>query len=145
VPFPNSTYCIVCEGVRPELGGKVSILGFFGVTPNVDIGVGKLEQPLGLAVLVGFGPVTEANQTYNHAISILNPDGSTLFQTPTSKINTILNRAGTLIAGGAVIPKVAGTRIVRVTVNGAVWSEHHFVIRLATPQELAGMPGAALQ
>lgn len=144
MPFPNATYCIVCEGVRPELGGKINILGFFGVAPNVDIGVGNLNQHLSLAVMVGFGPVTDANQVYNHSVAVLNPDGSVLFQTPTAKLNTVPGKPGVLVAAGVSIPKTPGLRIVRVVVNGATWSEHQFMIRLATPQELAGLPGAPI-
>jgi hypothetical protein len=144
MPFPKVTYCIICEGVRPELGGKVSILGFFGVAPNVDIGLAKFDQPLSLAVVIGFGPVTDANQVYNHSVVVLNPDGSILFQTPTAKINTVPGKGGAIVAGAVAIPRTPGLRIVRVLVNGETWSECQFMIRQATPQELAGLPGAAV-
>jgi hypothetical protein len=57
MPFPAIDYCLVCEGVRQEFGGKLTILGFFGVTPNVDIGVGNLNQPLTLMVVLGLAPL----------------------------------------------------------------------------------------
>ena len=37
--------------IRPEPGGKLTILGYFGACPNVDVGVQRLDQPLGLTFL----------------------------------------------------------------------------------------------
>lgn len=144
MPFPTINYCIVCEGIRQEMGGKLSILGFFGVTPNVDIGVGRLDQPLVLAVVLGFGAVTDANQVYNHSVAIFNPDGSVLFQSPTAKINTLLGKPGLIVSGSPAIPRVPGPRTIKVIINGETRFESQFMIRQATPQELAGMLGAAL-
>lgn len=144
MPFPTVNFCLVCEGVRPELGGKFSILGFFGLTPNVDIAVGRLDQPLGLSVVLGFGLVTDVNQVYNHSISVTNPDGSVLFQSPIGPINVVRGKAGLLVSGAAAIPRVAGPRTVRLVVNGQTLFEGQFLIRQATPQELAGLPGAAI-
>jgi hypothetical protein len=144
MPFPPINFCIVCEGIRPELGGKLSILGFFGVTPNVDIGVVRLEQPLSVTVVLGFGVVPDANP-YNHSIVVRNPDGSVLFQSPTARVNTVLRKPGLLVSTFVAIPRVAGLRTVKVIVDGQESPfEGQFMIRLATPQELAGMPGAGV-
>lgn len=144
MPFPAINYCLVCEGFRQEMGGKFSVLGFFGVVPNVDIGLGRLDQPLALTLLLGFGAVDDASQTYNHSVIILNPDGSVLFQTPQAKINTLSGKPGVLIAVGAGIPKMSGLRTIKVVINGETWFEKQFMIRQATPQELAGLPGAPI-
>ncbi|MHB1094743.1 MAG: SH2 domain-containing protein [Gemmatimonadaceae bacterium] len=48
--------CIVCDFVRPELGGKLVILGFFGICPNVDVVLQHLDQPTALTFLLGGGP-----------------------------------------------------------------------------------------
>jgi hypothetical protein len=144
MPFPQINYCLVCEGVRQELGGKFSLLGFFGATPNVDVGVGRLDQPLQLAFLFGFGPVTDATQAYNYTISVLNPDRSVLFQTPAAKINVILNKPGLILTAFPFIPKTSGLRTITVVVNGETRFESTFMIRQGTPQELAMLPGAAV-
>ena len=39
-------HCIVCEGLRPEVGGKSTIVGFVGVLPNVKIWIGNLDAPI---------------------------------------------------------------------------------------------------
>ena len=38
----------MCEGVREELRGKLTILGFFGITPHVDVRVQHMDRPTGL-------------------------------------------------------------------------------------------------
>ena len=45
MPFPQVRQCLLCEEVRSELGNKISILGFFGILPDVQIGF-----PIGLGV-----------------------------------------------------------------------------------------------
>ena len=47
MPFPRVTHCLVCEAVRPEVGGKATILGFYGLFPGVEIRVQDLVQPIG--------------------------------------------------------------------------------------------------
>ena len=142
--FPAINYCMVCESVRPEMGGKLSVLGLFGLTPVVDIGVLKLDQPLVLTVLFGFSPVTDA-QAYNYSIVISNPDGSVLFQSSPTKVNTLPGKPGVIASTFASVPKTVGLRKIRVVVNGETKFESQFTIRKAEPQELAGMPGATLQ
>jgi len=50
-------HCLVCEDLRPEFGGKASILGFFGVLPNVRLWVTDLKAPARqLVLLFTFSP-----------------------------------------------------------------------------------------
>jgi len=44
--FPTVINCILCEGSRPELGGKFTILGYFGILPNVNMIIQDLSAPL---------------------------------------------------------------------------------------------------
>lgn len=145
MPFPRINFCLICDGVRPEMGGKLSILGFYGATPNVEIAVGRLDQPVSIVAVMGFGPITDATQVYNHSVSILNPDGTFLVQGPTARINVILGKPGLIVSGAPAIPRAAGPRRVRLVLNGQTHFEDQFLIRQASPQELAGFPGAALQ
>ena len=63
MPFPNFDYCLLCEGVRFEIGNKFTILGFYGMTPNNEIVVSNPAMATGLAFLVGFPPVSRVAQT----------------------------------------------------------------------------------
>src|SRR5438552_3544412 len=54
MPFPEITTCLICDAIRREERGKLTILGFLGVSPNVKIEVSSLANPLPLAfVLLG--------------------------------------------------------------------------------------------
>ncbi|SRR6266571_2808092 len=54
MPFPEIKYCLICDAVRAEALGKLTLLGFFGVTPDVQISIKDFRQPLQAAfVLVG--------------------------------------------------------------------------------------------
>ncbi|WP_291160309.1 hypothetical protein [Gemmatimonas sp. UBA7669] len=44
--------CIVCDMVRPELNGKLIVLGFLGVCPFVDIRLPRLDRPTPLTFLL---------------------------------------------------------------------------------------------
>jgi hypothetical protein len=44
--------CIVCDLVRPEMNGKLIILGFLGVCPHVDIRLARLDRPTPLTFLL---------------------------------------------------------------------------------------------
>lgn len=146
MPFPAINYCLVCEGARPEVGGKLTVLGFFGVTPNVEIGVARLDQPMVLMVILGFGIVEDANQVYNHSFVILNPDGSALAKSvQPSPINVVAGRPGLIGFSATAIPNVAGLRTVRLIINQQTHFEDKFLIRKARPEELGGMLGARLQ
>ncbi len=146
MPFPRINYCLVCENFRQEILGKLSILGFMGITPNVDVGIGRLDQPFAVVFIIGFGIVEDANQAYSYTGVILNPDGSTLFQNPQPvPINTMAGRGGIIIFPVMGIPRVVGLRTIRLIINGQMCFESQFMIHQATPVELAGIPGARPQ
>lgn len=44
--------CLICDAVRPELNGKLLILDFLGICPNVDIRVPALDQPTAQSPIV---------------------------------------------------------------------------------------------
>jgi hypothetical protein len=137
MPFPEINYCLVCESARPELGGKISLLGFVGLTPNVDLGVQRFGQPMLLTLVFGFSPVADVAQLYNHEIHILNPDGSFLVKSPASPINAERGKPGILLFSAGVLPLGPGRRSARVIVNGEQRFEGTFMIRIARPDELA--------
>jgi hypothetical protein len=45
--------CILCEGIREEVGGKATIVGFGGVLPYVAVGIaGQLPQAVDITLLI---------------------------------------------------------------------------------------------
>lgn len=41
--IPRFDDCLVCEAVRPELNDKLMILGLFGICPNAEVRVRRLD------------------------------------------------------------------------------------------------------
>jgi hypothetical protein len=46
MPLPPINACLVCEDVRPEARGLVSLLGFYGLTPNAEVFVVDFNRPV---------------------------------------------------------------------------------------------------
>jgi hypothetical protein len=51
--FPVIQACIICEAIRQEEGGKLSILGFYGVLPGLEIGAGRKSSPMTVLLITG--------------------------------------------------------------------------------------------
>lgn len=53
--FPKITHCLVCQDFRLERGGLSSLLGFYGITPEINILVREFDLPIDRLVFVLFG------------------------------------------------------------------------------------------
>jgi hypothetical protein len=143
MPFPNFDYCLICEALRQEMGGKLSILGFFGVAPNVEILVANVTQPMTVSFLAGFPPVPEVGREYGHVVTVAKPDGVVIFQTPLNRLQVSPRGRGMLGIGFMIQPPyVAGRHSIRIIVNNELKLDTSFQIRQATPAELVavGLP-----
>jgi hypothetical protein len=142
MPFRNFDFCILCEGVRPEVGGKLTVLGFFGVAPSVEIVVQNPNQPLMMSFIAGFPPVTGGTTVYQNVISLIRPNGAPVFQTPPAQLNVSTTSRG-LVATAFVIPPpyVWGRHVLRIYVNNELKLDTSFNIRQANPAELASIAG----
>lgn len=58
MPFPKIEYCLVCEDFRLERHGLSSLLGFYGVSPEVEILVREIDKPIGRLAFVFLGRST---------------------------------------------------------------------------------------
>lgn len=43
--YPVITNCLVCDDLRPEMSNKLTILGFYGIVPNVVIRILDFKLP----------------------------------------------------------------------------------------------------
>ena len=50
MPFPKLRHCLICDNAREEARGKVALLGFLGVAPDVDVLL--VDAPPGQAMAV---------------------------------------------------------------------------------------------
>jgi len=142
MPFPNFSYCIICDGIRPEVGGKLTVLGFYGMAPNVEIVISNLNQPINLALVAGFPPVIDVQGPYNHSIVITRPDNVVLQRMGPAGLNVVPGGAGIVGFGFGIAPPYAlGTYPIRILVNNEVKLETSFRLRSAVPAELVGLGG----
>jgi hypothetical protein len=79
---------LVCEDVRPEFGGKSTILGFLGIAPDVRIFLADFQSPVPrLAfLLIGWWPSEGAgNFDVELAFRISDEQGELIFDFPPTK------------------------------------------------------------
>lgn len=142
--FPNFNYCIVCDIIRPELGGKIILLGFYGLTPDVLVPVANINHPVVLSILAAFPPPPpEASTPYESITSIVRPDGVGIFQTPPIRLAVSKGRGVALpLAFNIPPPILPGRYTVRITVNGEVKMDTSFSISAPALPELNRQPTA---
>lgn len=128
--FPDFSYCIICEIVRPELGGKFILLGFYGLAPNVEILIPDLNRPVFLSVLAGSPPVDDANTSYDLMTTVSRPDGITIFQTPPHRLVVSQGKGVAVPLGFSMAPPIlTGLYSVRLAINGETKLETTFALR----------------
>lgn len=65
--------CVVCEQARPELHGKYSLLGFYGLAPFVAVAISNFQLPVTLCFVFMGVP---AHGRMEARIRVLDPDGT---------------------------------------------------------------------
>lgn len=55
MPFPTVRACLICDQVRPELGNKFILLGYYGLAPVVSIVIVDFSQPITLCFVFAGG------------------------------------------------------------------------------------------
>lgn len=81
--LPKIIYCLLCEGVRVEQGGKATVLGFLGVLPHVEMFIAADENPPSSGTALTFLIATEGGDGVLKLLArLLNPDDSLLKEMP---------------------------------------------------------------
>jgi hypothetical protein len=137
MPFPDIKYCIVCETVRREHGNKLSILGFYGLAPDVEVILAEWGKSIMLSFV--FAASSETG-TFPFTPSVLNPDGSPLIEggSPTEVKVPEAGHGERLIFGLAFLPITftqEGTHILRLVSNDKTTYETTFVARARRPDD----------
>src|SRR5690242_13799150 len=83
--IPKINHCVLCEDARPESNGLATLLGFFGITPDVAILLEDFEKPLRSITLVLIGGSGELKG--NVSGSILDAHERPVIQSPPMPIN----------------------------------------------------------
>lgn len=134
--FPKIFHCLVCEGVREEVNRKRSILGFYGVTPEVEIMLEDFTLPMGHLVffLVG-GP---AEGSFRVSFEIFGESKQVVSRTRDATV--VIEGAAkgynlTVDAGAVHFPR-PGRYTFRLFVDGQPYFEDSFGLLQAAPGEL---------
>ena len=131
--FPKIDACVICEGARPEMGGKHVLLGFFGIAPYVTIRLTSLQLPATVCFVFCGG---HGEGRYRIELRITDAVGRVLLNTmPNSFEGEILsiNRITNVYFQFVGIMSSEGPYRVSLFVNG---TEHYF-----TTLNIAQMPG----
>jgi|SRR5208283_444567 len=140
MPFPAFDFCLICDGVRPEIGGKLTILGFYGSAPNVEIVVGNPAAPVTVGLVAGFPAVADVQTVYNYSFVITKPDRTVLQRTPATRLNIAPNGRGLVVFGFIIPPPIVfGPYSIRILVNDEPKLDTSIRVRQATPAELASL------
>src|SRR5260370_2520364 len=82
--FPPIKYCFLCEGVRPETGSKLTILGFYGILPDVEMQLQNFQAPVPLTFIFGAGP---SSGKFSISAEIIDSSDSKITELPPIDIN----------------------------------------------------------
>jgi len=78
MPSLKIKHCIVCDAARPELNNKFSLLGVFGIAPDAEIRVHKIDLPVDEITFVFLGSASETARV-DVAVDIFDSSGATVF------------------------------------------------------------------
>jgi len=135
MPSINVKFCIVCEDVRSEIHGKYSILGFFGLLPDVEIKVQELNKPI--AQLVFLFNIYGDRGEYIFKCEIVDPKAkvvSTINLAPmtlVAKNDRDQSMAAIVLSGLAIASE--GKHKIRLSHEGKTFFESTFVGTLGSP------------
>jgi hypothetical protein len=133
--FPEVVHCLVCEDVRPELYKKLTILGLFGILPDVDIRLADLTKPIErIAFVLLCGPSEPGPASVR--VDIRHEDGTTLVTF--DPVNVQLSKANkTNLSFGAnnlPVPK-PGTYLFTLSDSTGTLFSSRFTIQQGAPEE----------
>lgn len=132
--FPKVLHCLICEVARPEAGGKLTLLGFYGIVPDAEILFANLAGPFPLTFVFS---TEKAAQDGNPlvVITLRDPEGATLATTEGSRLLVNLKKDSRAIVGASFNVKLPreGEYKISLSTDGKNGFEGIVVIRLSSP------------
>lgn len=109
---------MVCEGARQEILGKHTLLGFFGVTPYVQVAIKDFKIPLAFVFVFAGGP---GSGRFRIDLRVIGPNGVPLVNSQQGVEGELLsNRPNTtIILGFQGAGPGPGPYGIELLVNGA--------------------------
>lgn len=144
MPAPPILWCLVCEDVRIEARQLVSLLGFYGVAPDVEIAIRNFGAPIErLAFYIGAKGESDG-QLHRYSLEVREPGGSLVVgpaetapegQPPPPGVNIKIAFIFTTI--NMATPR-SGVYSIVIKVDGKEHYKSSFIIRQGRPEELVG-------
>jgi hypothetical protein len=131
--FPEIKHCLICDAVRAEALGKLTMLGFYGVTPDVQINIKDFQQPLQVAFVL-VGGIGEGRATV--AFQFADARGQVLLATPVAESGPI--EPGKRLLTGVGLSYVfpgPGRYFFRVLVDGRMHYQTSFELLQGAPAD----------
>ena len=133
--FPDVKWCLVCEDIRQEQRGLMSLLGFYGVTPYVEIHVRDFGRPLERISFLMFAEGEGDGVKHRHAFQVIGPDNEIVL--PASESTSEPSPTGTglriTFSITAISPRLTKPGLYRVVFK--VDDEEHFTSTFTVRQE----------
>jgi hypothetical protein len=135
--FSTINVCILCEAVRPELGGKNILLGYYGIAPYVRIQIQNFAQPTMLVFAFAGGP---GHGHFRIDLRITAPNGATFdAQGFEGDLRPQASYTNIFMAFQGVLPG-PGNYTAALLVNGAVQFQAPFALDPAPAPAAPGLP-----
>lgn len=133
--FPKTQHCLLCEDVRIERTRLSTVIGLYGVCPNVDILLQEIGRQVERLTFFIFGG--KGSGTFTFAFQVLKPDGAILIQTPSDSltIKDAKRRSNLVITIGPVKFESPGTYKINLLVDGLVEFSTSFEVLVGQPED----------
>lgn len=132
MPKLNVVFCIVCEEIRQEINGKFSVLGFYGLLPNVYIKVSQLEGAI--ARLLFLIDIEGDVGKYQFDFEIIDPEEKSIQKLLLAEMQLYNQQKERTVAAinlaGLPISKTAGDYTVKLSYKDEVFYESKFAVEL---------------
>src|SRR5437764_15481376 len=76
MPFPPIRWCLVCEDIRIESRRLVSLLGFYGIAPDVEILVADFNRPMERLAFYFSAQGQSDGRHHRISLEVLGPNGA---------------------------------------------------------------------
>jgi len=135
--FPKVQNCIVCEDVRQEVGRKQTLLGFFGVLPNVSILVPDFDKPIPRLCLLFI--TDPADGKFHIESEIVDESGKRVIHLPAAEIAMRARKVSKRVNLGLTVqfPQFSGPGLheLRLIADGEIVYRSSFEVGKGSPQD----------
>jgi len=142
--FPPIRWCVMCEDARIENRRQVSLLGFYGVTPDVEIAISDFNQPIERLAFYLWTQGESDGRTHKLTFEVLDPEQNRIIGPITTSPEGVAPRAhapitfGVIFTAGNLPLRLPGRYqiVVRIDADESRY-ETSFVVRQARLADIA--------